>query len=167
MPTLVLTTEVAAPPQRCFDLARCVEFHCFSMRHTGERAVAGTTTGLLTLHDQITWEGRHLFVRQSLTSRITACDPPHSFTDEMVKGAFHSFHHEHRFESLTPTLTRVTDTFTFRSPLGPLGRLADALFLAHYMRTLLENHQRTLKATLESDDWHRFLPSDIAASPRE
>lgn len=162
MPTLVLTTEVAAPHQRCFDLARCVEFHCYSMRHTGERAVAGTTSGLLTLHDQVTWEGRHFLIRQRLTSRITAFNPPHSFVDEMVTGAFHSFHHEHRFDALSPTtpiLTRVTDTFTFRSPLGPLGHLADALFLTRSMRTLLQNHQHTLKATLENEHWRQFLPS--------
>lgn len=160
MPTIVVNTDVAAPIHRCFDLARCVEFHCFSMRHTGERAVAGTTSGLLNLHDQITWEGRHLFIRQRLTSRITAMDTPHSFTDEMVRGAFHSFHHEHRFETIAPQRTRVTDTFTFRSPLGPLGHLADALFLTRHMRTLLANHQHTLKATLESDHWRQFLTSN-------
>ncbi|HEX2837372.1 MAG TPA: SRPBCC family protein [Phycisphaerales bacterium] len=116
------------------------------MKHTGERAIAGTTRGLVSLHDEVTWEARHLFIRQRLTSRITALDPPHFFADEMVKGAFHSFRHEHRFDVLFPTTTRVTDTFTFRSPLGPLGHLADALFVTRHMRSLLRNHQRNLKS---------------------
>ncbi len=157
MPTLVLVTEVSAPQQRCFDLARSIDFHVDSMKHTGERAIGGTTRGLISLHDEVTWEARHFFVRQRLTSRITAFDAPHSFTDEMARGAFHSFRHEHRFDALSPTTTRVTDTFTFRSPLGPLGHLASALFLTRYMRSLLRNHQCNLKAALESDHWRAFI----------
>ncbi len=165
MPTLVLITEVAAPQTRCFDLARCVEFHLSSMRHTGERAVAGTTYGLLTQGDTITWEGRHLFVRQRLTSRITAFERPHFFADEMVQGAFHSFRHEHRFETVSTDLTRVTDTFTFRSPLGPLGHVADALFLRRYMYRLLSGHQQNLKNSLEDGTWARFLPDHVQPPP--
>jgi len=157
MPTIVLVTEVSAPQHRCFDLARSIDFHMDSMKHTGERAIAGTTTGLISLHDEVTWEARHVFFRQRLTSRITAFDAPRSFTDEMVKGAFHSFRHEHHFDALSATTTRVTDTFTYRSPLGPLGHLADALFVTRHMRSLLRNHQRNLKAALESDHWRAFI----------
>lgn len=160
MPTITLTTQIRAPTPRCFDLARSVEFHIESMKHSAERAVAGTTRGLLSLHDQVTWEARHLGIRQRLTSRITVFNPPHLFVDEMVTGAFHSFRHEHRFEPRAPDLTRVTDTFDFRSPLGILGRLADTLFLTRYMRRQLSLRNQHLKEALESDRWPRFLPED-------
>lgn len=60
MARIELTTRVAAPRDRCFDLARSVELHVRSTAATGERAVAGRTTGLLELGDEVTWRGRTL-----------------------------------------------------------------------------------------------------------
>jgi hypothetical protein len=48
-------TEVAAAPEICFDLARSVDAHLASAAATGERAIAGVTTGLLVLGDEVTW----------------------------------------------------------------------------------------------------------------
>lgn len=134
------------------------------MRRTGELAVAGRVTGLLSLGDEVTWEGRHLGIRQRLSSRVCAFEPPHFFADEMVRGAFASFRHEHRFQALGDGLTRVSDLFTFGSPWGPLGRLADAMFLTRYMRGVLTEHAETLRAVLEDGTWERFLGSGSAPS---
>lgn len=164
MPTIALQVMVRAPASRASDLARCVEFHVHSMRRTGELAVAGKATGLLSLGDEITWEGRHLGIRQRLTSRVCAFEPPHFFADEMVRGAFASFRHGHRFGALGDGLTRVSDLFTFGSPLGLLGRLTDAMFLTPYMRGVLTRRSETLKAVLEDGTWERFLGSGSAPS---
>jgi len=40
-----LRTPIAAPPARCFDLARDVRLHTRSLALSGERAVAGVTHG--------------------------------------------------------------------------------------------------------------------------
>jgi uncharacterized protein YndB with AHSA1/START domain len=40
-----LTTDIAAPIGRVFDLARDLDLHARSMAHTGERAIAGRTSG--------------------------------------------------------------------------------------------------------------------------
>lgn len=158
MPVIRLSADVAAPLHRCFDLARSVDFHTSSMASAGERAVAGVTRGLLALHDEVTWEARHFGFRQRLTSRITSFAPPRSFVDEQVSGAFARFRHEHRFERLADSRTRVSDIFDFDAPLGPLGRIANALFLTAYIRRLLTAHGANLKAALESDGWRAFLP---------
>jgi ligand-binding SRPBCC domain-containing protein len=42
---------------------------------------------------------------------------PFSFSDEMVKGAFHSFGHEHTFKE-TDAGTLMGDWFSYISPLG-------------------------------------------------
>ena len=60
MPTITLTSDIRATAPRCFHLARSVDFHVGSMKHSAERAVAGTTRGLLSFHDQIAREARHL-----------------------------------------------------------------------------------------------------------
>lgn len=157
VPAFTLTSDVHAPIERCFDLARSIDFHTESMKHTGERAVAGVTTGLIELGDTVTWRARHLGVRQQLTSRITVMDRPTRFVDEQVAGPFRRFRHEHRFHQLTPGLTRLTDEFEFESPIGPLGRLVNAVYLTEYMRSLLTGHQARLRQALESDAWHRFI----------
>ena len=58
MPVIELTTLVHAPRERVFDLARSVDAHQISATGTHERAVAGVTSGLVSLGDTITWEAR-------------------------------------------------------------------------------------------------------------
>jgi len=150
MPVIVLRTRVAAPPSRCFDLARDVELHQRSTTASRERAVAGVTSGLLGLGDEVTWEATHFGIRQRLTSRIREFDPPNRFVDEMVRGAFARFRHEHQFLAVDGG-TEMVDIFDYTSPLGPLGRLADGLFLRRYMTTLLRERNAYLKRAAESE----------------
>src|ERR1700720_4275763 len=149
MPVIVLRTRVAAPPSRCFDLARDVELHQRSTAASRERAVGGVTSGLLGAGDEVTWEATHFGVRQRLSSRITEFDPPNRFVDVMVRGAFVRFRHEHQFLALGDG-TEMVDTFDYTSPLGPLGRLADGLFLRRYMTALLRDRNAYLKRVAES-----------------
>jgi ligand-binding SRPBCC domain-containing protein len=149
MPVIVLRTRVAALPVRCFDLARDVDLHQRSTAASRERAVAGVTAGLLGAGDEVTWEATHFGVRQRLTSRITEFDSPKRFVDEMVRGAFARFRHEHQFLSV-PEGTDMVDIFDYTAPLGPLGRLADGLFLRRYMTALLRERNAYLKRAAES-----------------
>jgi len=148
MPVIVLRTRVAAPPSRCFDLARDVDLHQRSTAASRERAVAGVTSGLLGAGDEVTWEATHFGVRQRLSSRITEFDPPNRFVDEMVRGAFRRFRHEHQFLAVEGG-TEMVDVFDYTSPLGPLGRLADGLFLRRYMTRLLSHRNAYLKRAAE------------------
>ncbi len=157
MPTIVITTEIAAPIERCFDLARSIDFHTRSMSTSGERAVAGVTSGLIGPGQEVTWQARHLGRTRTLTSRICAFDPPRMFADEMVTGDFKSFRHEHHFHAISESQTRLDDRFEFTSPFGPLGHLANTLFLTAYMRRLLQGHAERIRRALESDEWRRFL----------
>lgn len=162
MPNVTVVIDVRADIHRCFDLSRSIDFHCRSMTHSGERAVGGVTTGLIGPGEHVTWEAKHLGVRQRLESRITEFERPRRFCDEQVRGAFAWFRHEHRFEAAGPGVTRITDVFEYAAPLGPLGWLAERLFLTRYMRRQLETRNRHLKAALEGDGWREFL-SEAAA----
>jgi ligand-binding SRPBCC domain-containing protein len=149
MAVIRIVTAIAAPIERCFDLARDINFHTRSLEGTRERAVAGRTTGLIGLGESVTWEARHLGVRQRFTAEVTVFDPPTHFRDVMTAGAFRSFAHDHRFEARDGG-TVMTDEVVFRSPLGPLGRLVDYLFLAGYLQRLLEGRCRAIKREAES-----------------
>jgi ligand-binding SRPBCC domain-containing protein len=149
MAVIRIVTTIAAPIERCFDLARDIDFHTQSLGDTGERAVAGRTTGLIELGESVTWQARHLGVRQRLTVEITAFQRPTYFRDVMTAGAFRSFAHDHRFEAREGR-TVMTDEVEFRSPLGPLGWLVDRLFMARYLRRLLEGRCQAIKREAEA-----------------
>ncbi|WP_276499412.1 SRPBCC family protein [Pontibacter litorisediminis] len=156
MPTIILETDINAPVERCFDLSRSVDLHTISTAHTGERAVAGVTSGLIGSGQTVTWRAKHFGVWQHLTSRITAFDRPHFFADEMVQGVFRHFRHEHYFQS-TGSGTRMTDVFDYASPLGILGKLADSLFLRKYMHSLLLERNRVIQDYAESGKGDELL----------
>lgn len=148
MALIRLATIIRAAPERVFDLMRDVDVHQESSSATGERAVAGVTSGLIGMGESVTWRARHLGVWQELTVVVTEFDRPWLFTDEMVRGAFKRMRHVHRFEA-TPEGTRMTDELDFEAPLGPLGRLAEVLFLTRYMRRFLEARAAFIKARAE------------------
>ena len=148
MPVIKLETFIRAPVELVFDLARNVEVHAASAAETEERAVAGVTSGLLELNDEVTWEAKHFGVRQRLTSRITALMRPRMFVDEMQRGAFKSFRHLHLFEAKDGG-TLMKDEMTFSSPFGILGHAANALFLQRYMRRFLIKHNEHIRKVAE------------------
>jgi ligand-binding SRPBCC domain-containing protein len=150
-------TRIAAPIERVFDLARSIDLHVASTSKTDERAVAGVTAGLLVLHDEVTWEARHFGVRQRLTSRITQFERPQHFRDAMVSGTFKRFDHDHDF-SQDGDGTVATERFDFDAPLGPLGRIAEVLFLRRYMERFLRERAQIVKDVAESERWRTFLP---------
>ncbi|MEX0655430.1 MAG: SRPBCC family protein [Phycisphaeraceae bacterium] len=153
-----VATRINAPLARCFDLARSVDLHVRSTANTRETAVAGVTTGLLELDQEVTWQATHFGVRQRLTSRITAFDRPRYFQDRMTQGAFKSLEHDHLFEPLPTDETQMTDILRFEAPLGPLGRLAERLVLARYLTGFLIERGRSLKQVAESEEWRAYLP---------
>ncbi len=156
MPLITLETVIEAPIERCFDLSRSIDLHKISTDHTNEEAIAGTTSGLIGLDDFVTWRAKHLGINQKLTTRITEFNSPTFFVDEMTKGAFKSFRHEHHFHSQNGR-TIMTDKFDFTSPLGPLGIIANGLFLTAYMTDLLVKRNSIIKQFAESDRWKDVL----------
>jgi ligand-binding SRPBCC domain-containing protein len=156
MPVIQIITEINAPIERVFDLCRSIELHEASTKKSKERAVAGTTHGLIGSGETVTWEATHFFVRQLLSVRITKMDYPNFFEDKMIQGAFRQFTHQHFFERVESG-TRMRDIFDFNSPFGYIGKIADFLFLKNYMSRLILDRNEVIRQTAESDKWKRFL----------
>jgi len=148
MARIEVDTFIRASPAACYALALNVQAHLDSTQHTGERVLDGPASGCLALGDVVTWEARHLGVRQRLTVRITAASPPHYFRDEQVRGAFKTLRHDHYFEAVAGG-TRMRDVFEFSSPAGLIGRWFDRLFLTRYLTRFLRSRNAILKQQLE------------------
>jgi ligand-binding SRPBCC domain-containing protein len=149
MPRIETETTISAPIEKVFDLARSIDAHKQSQSAHQEMAVAGRTSGLIENGEVVTWEAVHFGVRQRLTSKITAMTKPTYFRDSMVSGAFKRIDHDHLFEPQADGGNKMKDVFDYVAPLGPIGRLADWLFLKSYMRRLLETRNDIIKHLAE------------------
>jgi ligand-binding SRPBCC domain-containing protein len=146
--TVRLETLIRASPEDCFDLSLSVDAHTASMGPSGERAVAGVTSGTLFLDDTVTWRARHFGLPFRMTSRITAWERPARFVDEQVSGPFRVWRHEHEFHPV-PEGTLMVDVAHFRAPYAVLGRVAEAAVLTRYMTRLLAQRNAWLRQELE------------------
>lgn len=156
MSIIQIVTEINAPVERCFDLARSIDFHVASTQQTQERAVAGVTSGLIGLHETVTLEAVHFGVRQQLTAKVTHYERPFYFQDEMQEGIFAFMRHEHIFE-FKKDQTIMTDRLDYAAPLGTLGSIVDRFFVEPHLRKFLIERNALLKAAAESEQWKQYL----------
>ena len=148
MSLIIVETEIEADILTCFNLARDVGFYQKSIKNSNEIAVDGKLAGLVEKNDSITWEAKHLGVVRHLTLKVTEFDSPKLFVDEMVKGYFKTYKHEHIFKE-DGRKTIMIDRFHFQSPHGIIGVFMDWLFLNRYMTNFLKTRNKALKREAE------------------
>lgn len=156
MVNIHLTSFINAPVERVFDLSRSINLHHISTLQTNEKAIAGVVNGLINKDETVTWEAKHLFKVRRFTSRITAMERPSSFTDEMVKGDFKSFYHEHHFKAVENG-TLMIDKVNFESPYGFAGKIFNTLFLRSYIEKFLIKRNEVIKEYAETQKWKAIL----------
>jgi ligand-binding SRPBCC domain-containing protein len=149
-----LHTLISAPIERCYDLSLSVELHLRSAASTGERAVAGVSSGVLKLGDHVTWEARHRGLKHRLSMKISAADPPRSFRDELVSGPFRRLVHHHVFAQADGG-TLMRDVLEFSTGVRPL----DALVLKPHLRRFLLRRNATIKELAEGEGWRDYVPT--------
>jgi ligand-binding SRPBCC domain-containing protein len=151
-----LTTVINSPIQRVFDLSRSINLHKISVSHTEEKAIAGVTSGLIRENETVTWQAKHLFKVRQFTSKVTTMKMPESFVDEMIKGDFKSYIHQHHFKVIDNG-TIMIDIVDFETPYGILGKLINSLYLKNYMEKLLLKRNAVIKEYAESNKWKVIL----------
>ena len=156
MPTIHLTTFIAAPADVVFDLSRHVGLHKESMSSFREEAVAGTRFGLIEKEETVTWQAKHLFKNRLLRVKITEMKRPEMFTSEQLQGDFKMMKHEHHFKPCDNG-TIVIDLLHFESPYGVLGQWFNSLYLTNYMKRLLELRNKIIKEFAETERWKKLL----------
>lgn len=140
MASFVLERVIPATPEEVFDLSLDVGLHLRSQGARRERVVAGPASGMLGEGDEITWSARHFGLRFRMASIVFDVNRPRRFRDRQTRGPFASFLHTHEFSAVGGG-TMMRDTIEFRSPLGPLGRLVDAVIMRrHLIRVITERN---------------------------
>lgn len=156
MPRIHLTTFIAAPIERVFDLSRSINLHQISTASTNEKAIDGVMTGLINKNETVTWQARHLFKTRQFTSKISEMKNPEFFIDEMLKGDFKSFRHEHHFKA-TANGTIMIDLLSFETPYGAFGKIVNTIFLKSYLEKFLVKRNGVIKEYAETGKWKTIL----------
>ena len=156
MSTIHLTTLISAPIERVFDLSRSINLHRISTAPTNEKAIAGTINGLINANETVTWQAKHLFKTRQFTSKITTMERPVKFVDEMVRGDFKKFRHEHHFKAVE-NCTIMIDLLEFESPYGIIGKWGNKYFLDNYMKQFLIKRNHVIKEYAETNKWKAIL----------
>lgn len=157
MPTIKVFTVISAPIEVCFNLARSIDAHQTSTYDTKEKAISGRTNGLIEKGETVTWEAAHFGIKQQLSVEITEMEAPYFFKDVMLKDAFKSMEHSHKFEKQGDHVTLMKDVFTYETPYGVFGRLFNSFILEKYMTSFLKKRNAILKQLAESDEWKKFI----------
>ena len=148
MTTIYLITEIKAPIETVFNNSRNITVHIETASKTNEKAIAGITSGLIELNETVTWQGKHFGLKLQHQSKITQMQFPNNFTDEMVKGCFKSFKHEHTFTSKNG-ITIMEDKLMYTTPFGIFGKLFDKIVLKKYLTNFLLERNKSLKKLSE------------------
>ena len=148
MTTINLTTKIKESKQIVFDVSRNIDIHQQSASKSNEKATAGVTSGLINLNETVTWRGKHFGFYLTHKSRITTMDLHDYFVDEMERGKFKTFKHEHFFEEENGT-TIMKDRLQYETPSGMFGELFDILFLEKHLTQFLIERNKILKEVSE------------------
>jgi len=156
MPFIHLTTFIAAPVERVFDLSRSIDLHKASMKNYKESIMDGKLTGLLDLNETVTWTAKHLFKQRVLKVKMTRIHRPDYFIDEQEEGDFKMLKHEHYFKTIENG-TIMIDQFHFETAFGFFGRFFNRLYLEKYMTRLLNERNQLIKQVAEGHLWNQYL----------
>lgn len=156
MPSIHITTFIAAPIDRVFDLSRHIGLHKISQQANNEEAVGGVTSGLIKQGEFVTWKAKHLYKTRFMTVKITDMNSPDYFEDVMEKGDFSSYAHKHYFKAINNG-TIMIDEVAFEAPYGSLGKFFSRIYLTGYLKQLIEKRNNTIREYAESTKWQALL----------
>ena len=149
MTTIHLITRINAPIETVFELSRNIDVHMQSASPSNEIAIAGIVSGPISLGETVTWRGKHFGFYFTHKSRITAMEIPGYFVDEMEKGKFKTFRHEHIFTTEN-SVTVMTDKLQYDTPFGIFGNLFDYFLLEKHLTEFLLKRNEMLKMLSEN-----------------
>jgi ligand-binding SRPBCC domain-containing protein len=155
MSEIKLTTFIAAPVERVFDLSRSVSLVKQALL-TNDILVSGEkTTGLLEEGESVTLQSKLLFKNRVWKLQLTKIVKPEMYIEEQVDGFFKNFKHEHYFKSCENG-SFLIDQITYEEK-GIAGQLADKIIFRNYLMKILDIKNTSIKQAAESNRWKQYI----------
>ncbi|MET0559060.1 MAG: SRPBCC family protein [Solirubrobacterales bacterium] len=85
-------------------------------------------------------------------TKIETWDPPTGFVDTQVRGPYKLWEHTHRFEPDGDGATLIRDRVRYAIPFGPLGALANRLFVRRDLARIFDYRQQAVAERLRLPD---------------
>lgn len=156
MPTIHLTTFIAAPIERVFDLSRHLSIYKILMQGRKEIVSSGAASNLVNRGETITIQAKHLGKIRLVTTQVTDLQKPSSFVQEQVKGDLLHFKHEHHFKKVDNG-TILIDMVDFQGPRDIIGKVIGKLYLKDYLENFLQKRNTVIQQYAESERWRAVL----------
>ena len=156
MPTIHLTTFIAAPIDRVFDLSRNLSIYKLLMKDREEKFSSGAASSLINHGETITFMVKHFGRTRIVTTRVTDLKKPISFVQEQVNGDLILFKHEQHFKSIENG-TIMIDMLDFEGPRDVIGKILGKVYLKKYLEKYLHNRNKLIRQYAESEKWRVVL----------
>jgi ligand-binding SRPBCC domain-containing protein len=156
MPTIHLTTFIAAPIERVFDLSRNLTIYKAMMQGRKETFSSGAGSNLIAHGETITFHAKHVGKTRTVTTRVTELQKHSSFVHEQVKGDLLHFRHAQHFKQ-ADNGTIMIDMIDFDGPRDIIGKLVGKLYLKNYLEKLISKRNGIIRQYAESEKWRAVL----------
>lgn len=156
MPSIHLTTFIAAPAERVFDLSRHLGVYKFFFNARKEKFTSGAASNLLTKNETISITAKMGGKTRMSMLKLTSLVKPLSFTEEQVKGDLSEYRHEHHFKQIENG-TIVIDLLEFGTPKDFMGRIFGKLYLKKYLEEFVRKRNEVIRSYAESEKWRAVL----------
>lgn len=88
-------------------------------------------------------------IKSNWITEITHLEDHQFFVDEQRFGPYAMWHHEHHFEKISETETKMKDIVNFKMPFGILGDLLAGYFVKNKVKFIFESRQTILEKTFK------------------
>lgn len=156
MPTIHLTTFIAAPIERVFDLSRHLTIYRVLMQDRKEKFSSGAATNLVSQGETITFHAKHFGKTRLVTTRVIELQKPSRLVQEQVKGDLLHFRHEHHFKPVDNG-TIMIDMIDFESPRDVVGKVIGKLYLKDYLEKFITKRNGLIRQYAETEKWRAVL----------
>jgi len=156
MPTIHLTTFIAAPVERVFDLSRNLTVYKVALQKRKEAFSSRTGSNLIGHGESVTFSAKHFGKTRLLTSSIVALKKPSSFVEEQVKGDLKNFRHQHHFKP-AENGTIMIDIIDFEEPRDLIGKCIGKFYLKQYLENFMHKRNTVIQQYAESEKWRAIL----------
>ncbi len=83
-------------------------------------------------------------------TRIETWEPPRRFVDVQLSGPYAVWHHTHSFEAVGDDAVWIGDLVRYAIPFGPLGKLAERLFVGRDVERIFDYRRGAVATAIEN-----------------
>lgn len=156
MASIHLTTFIAAPAERVFDLSRHLALYKMLFHNRKEKFSSGAGSNMLVKGETISIVVKNAGRSRMSMIKVTDLNRPFSFTEQQVKGDLESFKHDHHFKPIDNG-TIIIDLVEFGMPTDILGKFLGKIYFKKYMEELLRKRNEIIRSYAETEKWRAVL----------